>query len=65
MLSTLTSRTLIRAKSPSVYSSDVAYLYDNDLDNEPLVKALTAKVEAQRLPIESASFKDLSSEDEA
>ena len=54
-----------RDKSPSVYSSDVDCLYDDDLADEPLISALQARVagieteqRAQRLAIEGAFLRD-------
>ena len=59
------SRDKSRDKSPSVYSSDVDCLYDNDLADEPLISALQARVagieteqRAQRLAIEGAFLRD-------
>ena len=59
------SRDKSRDKSPSVYSSDVDCLYDDDLADEPLISALQARVagieteqRAQRLAIEGAFLRD-------
>ena len=48
MFQTSTSLTPIRAKSPSVYSSDAEYLSDEDLADADRVAVLQAQV--ARLP---------------